>query len=370
MIPRHCLNQQQGETPSEQARSIPPSTIASSSSNSSAVNPQPQDMAVAHALNSHMQVLAPTHDDNAIGQSQLASNPSTSKSRKGKSSSRKGNKRDNKKGERANAKKDVSWHVPEKPARDATNWRTLRNLAQKDPEKFIRDYPNDLHNDMLWLIASQPGYDRLCDFIARVRHHHPNHPEFKVTAKPPPDATKEEKDKWADRFKNTFCKALSRAGEKFGPTGRYKWVVFKPRSGYWLDAKQWQENGCPKVKDPWRAWEKKIMIAEKKATMEAKEAENEDEVEVEVDDEEDGEAGEEDEEEAEEAIEPIANALPTSNPTSTHPSANGGESREDVSASGGSGYVNHDQIQSQGGFEQMQPIVRSYPLPLAPSAID
>jgi hypothetical protein len=332
MLKQDCLKQYSMRS-SEQARFLPSPNIASSSTGRSAVDAQPlgsmQYMPAAHALNSNTEVPVHPHDNNALGQSLAAANQSTSKGKEGKSKSKKGNK----KGGDDDGDGAVSWHVPGKPARGTTDWRFLRDLAKNNPEKFIADYPNDLHDDMLWLIAEQHNYNRLKKFVDKVRSHHPGFEEFAAPPKPPQNASKKEKKAWVDKFKNRFCKALSRSGEKFGLTGKYKWDVFEPKAG-WLDVHRWRENDCPKI-IPYTKEEKKAM-REAKKVKDARDA--------------------------------ILNAVAASNTTETGTSSHGeasdeGEGNLAFSESEVLASVNHGPFQEE--VEQVQPMVRSYPLSLA-----
>jgi hypothetical protein len=166
------------------------------------------------------------------------------------------NKQANQDDEEAEEEKGLSWHVKGKPARGATPWEILLRTAKEDPEKYIQAYPNDLHGDYLWLIVAQPGYNSLGKLLDKMRFYHP-------------EGVFEKRENKGNRdvFKNKLCKALARAGEKFGPLPGFGWVIFEPEDG-WLDANTWRENGAKKFK-PYTTAEKKTLRAEAKSKKKA-----------------------------------------------------------------------------------------------------
>lgn len=147
-----------------------------------------------------------------------------------------------------------TWHQPGFPARGATDWQILLKTAIEKPDDFIQDYPNDLHDDYLWIIAKQ-RYRSLGDFLVKLRSCHPVG-EFDIRSSGDRD----------DVFSNTFGKAIARAGEKFGNINGYRWDHFEPKGG-WGNAYTWRKDGCPEIK-LWSREEKKQMVAERKKARE------------------------------------------------------------------------------------------------------
>lgn len=127
-----------------------------------------------------------------------------------------------------------TWDIEGKPKKDETDDDTLLRLAQEDPEELIKSYPNDLHKDILWIIASKPGYSPLGKFIEKLREHHPDS-VFRKVRGPTAD----------DVFRNRFSKAMTRVQEQFGPLHGYSSEVFPPHSGY-HDALTWRHDGRPR----------------------------------------------------------------------------------------------------------------------------
>jgi hypothetical protein len=157
----------------------------------------------------------------------------------------------------------TSWHIEGKPPRGATKWQILFMTACGNPEAFIKNYPNDLHDDYLWVIANQ-GYSPLQAFLEKLRSYHPVGAFEKRAHK-----------NCKDVFSNTFGKALCRAGEKFGPVDRYRWGNFELKGG-WRDAYTWRANGALKIVP--------YTPAEKKALCEARDnAKNQAEIQIEDD---------------------------------------------------------------------------------------
>jgi hypothetical protein len=190
--------------------------------------PYPSTHVFQHGLHHHLNTTAETASTSATGQSTNAASSSTTTTNTPQSSSPTQTASTKKKASKT-SHLNPSWDIKSCAPRGETDETLLLRMARVDPESFLREFINDLHDEYVWIIASHSEYNSNSKFRAKILSYH-NIPPFNQEA-----------------FKSTWTHTLRRAADIFGPLPGFRWKhLVCPDPGHtWPNPLTWRDEGMP-----------------------------------------------------------------------------------------------------------------------------